>query len=112
MLCSYAKGAQGPTGTRSNLVGSHFARVLFVDIDHAATASGIAALLLLLLLLPRLGFCYCSFCQLLGRRQHGTHTARWRALLHIMNQSFVFPVLAAAAAAARYTIRSNITLQP
>ena len=27
-------------------------------------------------------------------------------------QSFVFPVLAAAAAAARYTIPSNITLQP
>ena len=30
----------------------------FGDFDHAATASGIAALLLLLLL-PRLGFCYC-----------------------------------------------------
>ena len=60
MLCSHAKGVQGPTGTRSNLVGSHFVRVFFfVDFDDAATASGIAALLLLLLLLPRLGFCCC-----------------------------------------------------
>ena len=60
MLCSHAKGVQGPTGTRSNLVGSHFVRVFFGDFDHAATASGIAALLLLLLLLlPRLGFYYC-----------------------------------------------------
>ena len=30
----------------------------------------------------------------------------------MINQSFVFPVLAAAAAAARYTIPSNITTQP
>ena len=48
---------QGPTGTRDNLVGPHFARVFLVDFDHSATASGIAALpllLLLLLLLPRL----------------------------------------------------------
>ena len=30
----------------------------------------------------------------------------------MINQSFVFPVLAATAATARYTIRSNITLQP
>ena len=44
---------QGPTGTRGNLDGPHFARVFFVD--HAATASGIAALLLLKL---KLGFCY------------------------------------------------------
>ena len=51
MLCSHAKGVQGPTGTRSKLVGSHFAPVYFGDFDHAATASGIAALLLLLLLL-------------------------------------------------------------
>ena len=58
MLCSHAKGVQGPTGTLGNLVGSHFARFFFGDFDHAATASGIAALLLLLSL-PRLGFCYC-----------------------------------------------------
>ena len=62
MLCSHAKGVQGPTGTRSNLVGSHFVPVYFGEFDYAATASGasgIAALLLLLLLLllPRLGFC-------------------------------------------------------
>ena len=50
MLSSNAKGVQGPTGTRSNLVGSHFVRVFFGDFDHAATASGIAALLLLLML--------------------------------------------------------------
>ena len=56
MLCLHAKGVQGPTGTLGNLVGPHFARVFFVDFDHAATASSIAALLLLL---PRLGFCYC-----------------------------------------------------
>ena len=30
----------------------------------------------------------------------------------MINQSFVFPVLTAATAAARYTIRSNVTLQP
>ena len=57
VLCSHAKGVQGPTGTR-NLVSSQFVRVFFIDFDHAATASDIAALLLLLLLLPRLGFCY------------------------------------------------------
>ena len=56
MLCSHAKGVQGPTGTRSNVVGSHFVP-FFCDFDHAATASGIAALLLLLL--PRVGFCCC-----------------------------------------------------
>ena len=43
---------QGPTGTRSNLVGSQFVRVFLIDFDHAATASCIADLLLLLL--PRL----------------------------------------------------------
>ena len=64
MLCSHEKGVQGSTGTRGNLVGPHFARVVLVGFDHAATASGIAALLLPLLLLllllpPRLGFCYC-----------------------------------------------------
>ena len=32
--------------------------------------------------------------------------------MYMINQSFVFSVLAAAAAAARYTIPSNITLQP
>ena len=32
--------------------------------------------------------------------------------LYMINQSLVFPVLAAASAAARYTIPSNITLQP
>ena len=56
VLCSHANGVRGPTGTRRNLVGSHFVRVFFGDLNHAATASGIAALLLLLLL-PRLGFC-------------------------------------------------------
>ena len=55
MLCSHAKGVQVSTGTRNNLVGLHFVRVSFGDFDHAATASGIAALLLL----PRLGFCCC-----------------------------------------------------
>ena len=30
----------------------------------------------------------------------------------MINQSFVFPVLAAASADVRYTIPSNITLQP
>ena len=59
MLWSEAKGVQGPTGgTRGNLVGPHFARVFFVDLDHAATAFGMAALLLVLVL-PRLRFCYC-----------------------------------------------------
>ena len=43
MLCSHAKGVQGPTGTRSNLVGSHFVPVYFGNFDHAATASGINA---------------------------------------------------------------------
>ena len=57
MLCSHAKGVQGPTGTWGNLLGPHFSRVLFVYFDHAATASCVAALLLLLL--PRLGLCYC-----------------------------------------------------
>ena len=33
------------------------ARIFFVDFDHAATASGIAALVLLHL--PRLGYCKC-----------------------------------------------------
>ena len=56
VLCSHAKDVRGPTGTRGNLVGSQFVRVFL--IDHSATASGIAALLLLLLL-PTLGFCYC-----------------------------------------------------
>ena len=56
MLCSHAKGVQGPIGTRGNFVGPHFARVFFVDFDHAATVSGVSALLLLL---PRLGLCYC-----------------------------------------------------
>ena len=32
--------------------------------------------------------------------------------MYMINQSFVFPVLATAAAAARYTIPSNITPQP
>ena len=64
VLCSHTKGVQGPTGARSNLVGSQFVRVIFIDFDHAATAFGMAALLLLLLpllllLLLRLGFCYC-----------------------------------------------------
>ena len=57
MLCSHTKGVQGPTGTRSNLVGLHFVRGIFVDFEHAATGSGIADLLLqLLTLLPRLVF--------------------------------------------------------
>ena len=51
MLCSHAKGVQGPAGTRSNLVGSHFVPFFFGDFDHAATASDIAAKARLLLLL-------------------------------------------------------------
>ena len=46
----------GTNRDASNLVGSQFVRVIFVDFDHAASASGNAALLLLL---PRIGFCYC-----------------------------------------------------
>ena len=61
MLCLHAKGVQGPRGTRGNLVGPRFARVFFVDFDHAATASGISAAaaakarLLLLLMLSVIG---------------------------------------------------------
>ena len=64
MLCSYAKGVQGPTGTRRTFIGSQYVRVFFGDFDHAATASDIAAAaaaaaakarLLLLLMLSVIG---------------------------------------------------------
>ena len=66
MLCSHAKNVQGPTGTRSNLVGSHFVRVLFWRFrscgygfwyccSAAAAAAAAKARLLLLLMMSVIG---------------------------------------------------------
>ena len=62
MLCSHAKGVQGPTGTRSNLVPLLFVHVYYTNFDHSATASGIAPLLLL----PRPSFLLLLMLSVIG----------------------------------------------
>ena len=68
---------------------------------------------LLLLLLPRLGFCYCLCCQLFWRRQHDTHCSMVSTFTYDKPEFCLSSACrAAAAAASRYTIRSSIPLQP
>ena len=87
------KACRDQQGRGVTWFGPHFAQVFFIDFDHAATASGISisaaaaakARLLLLLMLPII----------LEEAARHTLLDGEHFYIYMINQSFVFPVLAA-----------------